>query len=332
MSLGASVIIRSKNKAETIEKTLWRVRNQSVDSEVIVVDSGSTDATLDIAERYADRIIEIPAARFTFGGALNTGAAAASGDVHFALSAHSFPYSSTWVADSLALYSRDDVAATNHAKRTADRADIVGVHHQSADDVVRHGWWGFSNHGSSWRADVWRDHPFREDLPAVEDKEWSWRVIAAGWTIAYAPHLAVSNSHRRQAGLAALHRRTQLERGTLRAMGAVPAAGFRETLRAWWELDPAYPGQYPDAVRRLSPWRNVELWGSFLADHRTGTPIDVPALTELRRRVHDGSAPRGTSRPRGPAAPPPVDDTPAGTPELALAGGRPAAPGRAALP
>lgn len=299
--LTASVIVRARDKAATIEKTLWRARNQSVEPEIVVVDSGSTDGTLEIARRYADRVVEIAPDDFTFGGALNVGADVASGDIHFALSAHSFPYSSTWIEDSLALYARDDVAGTNHARRGPDRVEIETVRYQSAADVVHHGWWGFSNHGASWRADVWRDHPFREDLPAAEDKEWTWRVIAAGWTIAYAPHLAVSNAHRRQAGVANLYRRVLLERGAMRAMGAVEPVPFAEALREWWSPPPSFPGQYPRFVRRWSPWRAAEIWGEVVADRRPVVPVDVPALAELRRQV--AADPEQAARPRVPSRP-----------------------------
>jgi rhamnosyltransferase len=239
----ASVIIRSKNKADTIEDTLWRLSTQSVAPEIVVVDSGSTDGTLDIARRYTDRIIEIPPESFSFGGALNIGAEAARGEIHFAVSAHATPHTSTWIEDSLALYARDDVAGTNHSRFDPYHVEIDGVHYQTALDVVQHGWWGFSNHGSSWRADVWREIPFREDLPAVEDKEWSWRAIAAGWTIAYAPHLGVTTWHRRKDGVLGLYRRILLERGTLRAMDAVEPVTLAETVRTWLHPEPSVPGQ-----------------------------------------------------------------------------------------
>ena len=45
----ASVVVRAKNKQATIERTLRALRAQTVQAQVIVVDSGSTDSTLDIA-------------------------------------------------------------------------------------------------------------------------------------------------------------------------------------------------------------------------------------------------------------------------------------------
>jgi glycosyltransferase involved in cell wall biosynthesis len=53
MKLPISVFIITKNEEEHIEKTLKSV---SLFDEVILVDSGSTDSTLDIAKRYGAKI------------------------------------------------------------------------------------------------------------------------------------------------------------------------------------------------------------------------------------------------------------------------------------
>src|SRR5262245_56898027 len=101
---GASVILRAKNEIASIERCLRLVRDQTVDVELIVVDSGSTDGTLQVAETLADRVVRIAPQEFTFGGALNTGARVAQGDVHVALSAHCFAPDERWVERALVHY------------------------------------------------------------------------------------------------------------------------------------------------------------------------------------------------------------------------------------
>lgn len=289
MSPQASVIVRSRDKVATIGRTLDSIRRQSVASEIIVVDSGSTDGTLVIAEQYADKVIRISPSKFTYGGALNIGAEAATSAYHFALSAHAVPFSADWIKDSLALYARQDVAGTNGATRKADGAALDTVHYQTAQDVVLNAGWGFSNHGSSWRASVWRDYPFREDLPANEDKEWSWRVLADGWTIGYSPLLQVSSNHRRDAGIVALGKRVLKERGTLAAMGAVEPKSLGAALSEWWHPEPV-PGARAVMLRRLSPWRMVEIACAYAADTQTRPPISAPGLQSIRDRL--GQVPR----------------------------------------
>lgn len=257
MEPAATVIVRSRDKASTIEATLRSVRSQSVPVEIVVVDSGSTDGTLALAERYADLVLRT-APPFSYGGALNIGAAAARAPVHVALSAHCVLPSSTWVARCLQHLGRTGVAATSSARLGPDGAHLTGPYDQTLADARDHPGWGFSNHASTWRAEVWRRLPFREDLPACEDKEWSWRVLAAGWTIVYDPALHVPLVHRRAAGARALWRRTRAEQRALALLGAVPVPRRGDLLRRWWSH--ATPlDRFPRAVQRLHPLRAVEL-------------------------------------------------------------------------
>jgi rhamnosyltransferase len=144
----ATVIVRARDEERTIGRTLEALRDQSVPAEVIVVDSGSTDRTLEIANKYCDRLIEIPADSFTFGHALNAGARAASAPVHFALSAHCFPERPDWIERSIAHYRRMDVAGTHGAHALPDGRPLEAVLHQDAAHARAHPWWGFSNHAS----------------------------------------------------------------------------------------------------------------------------------------------------------------------------------------
>lgn len=52
-----SVVIISRNEAERIEECL---RSVSWADEIVVIDSGSSDATCDIARRYTDRVCHVP--------------------------------------------------------------------------------------------------------------------------------------------------------------------------------------------------------------------------------------------------------------------------------
>jgi glycosyltransferase involved in cell wall biosynthesis len=56
-----SIVIRSYNEEEHIERLLSGITRQSIkDLEIIIVDSRSTDATLSIASRYPERILTTP--------------------------------------------------------------------------------------------------------------------------------------------------------------------------------------------------------------------------------------------------------------------------------
>ena len=69
-----SLVIRCLNEEKHIGKLLAGVMEQTVkDVEVVVVDSGSTDATLSIASRFPVKIVNIKPEDFSFGYALNVG-------------------------------------------------------------------------------------------------------------------------------------------------------------------------------------------------------------------------------------------------------------------
>lgn len=74
-----SVIIPTFNEAKVIERCLQAVRAQSYPAghfDVTVVDNGSTDGTVEIASRYADRVLQVP--RQPVGALRNRGAEAAA--------------------------------------------------------------------------------------------------------------------------------------------------------------------------------------------------------------------------------------------------------------
>jgi rhamnosyltransferase len=256
----ASVIVRTKDSARTLDRVLSLLRAQTVAAEIVVVDSGSTDNTLAMAHERADRVIEID--RFSFGYALNVGAAAARAPIHFALSSHAYPTDDRWIEHSLSKYERADVAATNGALLApGSREPLLTTFYQTLSHVKQYPTWGFSNTGASWRADVWATFPFDERLRAAEDKEWALRVLAAGWMIAFDPKLVITDAHRRQHGIRQLYRRTRREFDAVGSFVSVPPLTFRDFLREWFTVPRHLP--YGGWRRRLNYFRFTELLAKY---------------------------------------------------------------------
>ena len=57
ISKDVSFIVPTLNEEEYLEKCLESIKKQEVSKEIIVVDGGSSDETLNIAEKYADKIV-----------------------------------------------------------------------------------------------------------------------------------------------------------------------------------------------------------------------------------------------------------------------------------
>lgn len=257
----ASVIVRAKNEAASIEQTLASLRGQSVDPEIIVVDSGSTDLTTEIARRYCNRLIELRPEEFSYGRALNVGARAARGPVHFALSAHCPLQRADWIERSLAHYGRPDVAATGGVRALPGAQPLRDVFYQDAEHARAHPYWGFSNHASSWRANVWEQFPFDETLEASEDREWSWRVLEAGWVIAFDPALWVDLRHRWRAGIREMYRRHKREARAVASFSRHPPYRLRDCLREWWSDMP--DDRHSPLLYRLDYRRMIALAGKY---------------------------------------------------------------------
>lgn len=225
--------MRTQDSVATVDAALASVRRQTVRAEIVVVDSGSSDATLEIARRLADRVVEIPSAGYRPGRALNLGTAAASGEVLFALSSHCELTHDDWLERALGHYADPQVAGVNGSTTTPDRRPLEGPMVQRPDEARRYPWWGFSNHASSWRRSVWEELPFDEQIDFVEDREWSLRVLDAGWKLVYDPHLWVEQRHRWRVGAVQFFKRERRESSALAELIGIPPYRAGDLAREW---------------------------------------------------------------------------------------------------
>lgn len=269
----ATVIIRTKDKAGDLPRALNTVRAQTLAAELLVVDSGSTDGTLELARTYADTVVTIPPERFTFGRALNVGAAAASAPIHVALSAHCWLPRRDWLERALAHYEDRSVAAVNGGSVDPSGRRLGAPYVLRGRRDLRPGF-GFSNHGSSWRAEVWQDSRFDELLEASEDREWMWRTVAEGRGFVFDPELVVEPSGVRATSPWHLLAKTRREVRALGQIGALEPLDRAGALREWWtQLPPR--GRLPRPLYRLHPYRAARIAGRWLGSRdalATATP------------------------------------------------------------
>jgi rhamnosyltransferase len=118
-----SVVIRAYNEEKHIGRLLEGIRQQTIgDVEVILVDSGSTDGTVSIAEAFGARIVRIPSEEFTFGRSLNFGVQEARGEFVVIASAHVYPVYPDWIESLLRPFEDGQVALTYGKQRGPDTA------------------------------------------------------------------------------------------------------------------------------------------------------------------------------------------------------------------
>src|SRR3984893_9787316 len=108
-----SILVLTKNEAHNIDACLKAVYSQgAVDPfEVILVDSGSTDATLEIARHFPVRIVQIPAENFHHAQTRNFAASLADGEILVFLVADATPVSDSWLSSLIANFEDPEVGA-----------------------------------------------------------------------------------------------------------------------------------------------------------------------------------------------------------------------------
>ena len=230
----ASIIIRAKNEEALVGEVLTAVYEQTVrDVEVIFVDSGSTDRTLEIARMFPLKIIEIQPEEFTYGRALNIGCRAAQGEFLVFVSAHAVPLTANWLACLISHFEDPNVAGVwgkSPTNKKISRKDGVvqgRIVRQDLAMFLSDCHFGLSNSNAAIRSDIWRLHAFDERLPYTEDKEWAWRVLNDGYTMVYDSRALVWHYH--QETLRQIWYRAHLEH--------VGFANFVElSLPSYWEI------------------------------------------------------------------------------------------------
>jgi rhamnosyltransferase len=255
-----SVVIRAKDEAASIGRTLGLLAAQDHDAQVIVVDSGSSDDTVAIARDHdVDQLIEIPAATFNFGAALNTGCEVADGEIIVALSAHAYPTDEGWLSRMAAAFDDDTVCCACGQNYSYAGGRLQEPVRQDAALQLRYLEWGYTNSAGAFRAELWRRLPWRTDMPSAEDKAWSVHWMERGYVTLIDPQLAVEHTHAHDPLLGQYRRIRRDYRGLAMAFD-LPPYGLRDLARDWWsEL-----GTYDSALKaRLSYKRAFRLAGAY---------------------------------------------------------------------
>ncbi len=199
-----TVVIRAFNEEAHIGRLLTGIERQTLrDVDVILVDSGSTDATAAIAARFGARVLRIAPERFSFGRALNLGIAEARGEFVVAASAHVYPVWDDWLARLLEPFADPAVALVYGQQRGCEttrysehRVFARWFPEQSQPDQ---GHDFCNNANAAIRRALWQELPYDDTLTGLEDLDWARRARARGHKIAYRADARVIHVHQETA-------------------------------------------------------------------------------------------------------------------------------------
>jgi len=205
-----SIIVLTKDGRPYLERLLPALSAQAdkVSSELLAVDSGSMDGTLELLRSFPVHIVEIPPEDFHHARTRNFAARLAQGKILVLLSQDAIPASENWLECMIknfddpkvgAVYGRQCPKPDSSLERRQALDAVYGGVRIVKDPAHRNGlgyrFYHFSDANAAIRRDVWEKTQFPEDLKVFEDLGIAKRILDSGWKIVYEPKAAVIHSH-----------------------------------------------------------------------------------------------------------------------------------------
>ena len=274
----ASIVIRTLNEARHLDDLLRAIAGQhcpGLDWEVVIVDSGSSDGTLEIAARHPCKLVHITRQEFSFGRSLNRGCEAAAGDVLVMISGHCVPVDSGWL-QALCRPLLEGAADYAYGRQIGgpdsyfSEKRIFAKYFPEQSKIPQPGFF-CNNANSALSRGAWARHRFDEDLTGLEDMELAKRLVACGGKLAYVAEACVYHYH--QESWAHVQRRFEREALALRHIMPQVHIRHRDLLRYvatsilkdWRKA--FLEGVLAARFVEIAQYRARQYWGSYRGNH-----------------------------------------------------------------
>lgn len=211
-----TVVIPVKNGISTLKPCLEGIFSQTLkDSiEVIVIDSGSTDGTLELLAKYPVKVHNLPPKDFNHGETRNLGVSLAQGEFVLMTVQDATPVDDRWIETMLGHFSDPLVAgvcgqqivAHDHEKnplqwfKPASEAKPFTVYFENPEDFTilpgkkQHEYCNWDDVNAMYRKSIKEKVPFKK-LMFSEDTLWAKDALALGYKIVYDYRARVYHYH-----------------------------------------------------------------------------------------------------------------------------------------
>jgi glycosyltransferase involved in cell wall biosynthesis len=273
-----SVVIRTLNEARHLPELLAGIARQQLSGgscEVVLVDSGSTDGTLQIAEAHGCRIVHIKKEEFSFGRSLNVGCLAATGEALVFVSGHCIPCGADWLARLVAPLGHDNVVYSyggqvgNDSTHFSER-QIFAKYFPAQSQVPQEGFY-CNNANSALLRSEWEHTRFDEEITGLEDMYMAKALVQRGRRIAYVADARVYHLH--DETWRQVKRRFEREAIALQRimpevhLGLLDVARYATSailLDCGAALQERKLGQH---IARIFAYRACQFWGAYKGNH-----------------------------------------------------------------
>jgi len=272
----ASIIIRTLNEAVHLDSLLQSIASQrGIDREIIVVDSGSTDGTLEIAARRGCSIRHITREEFSFGRSLNIGCEAAVGDILVLVSGHCVPTGETWL-ENLCRPIVENRAEYSYGRQIGgpdshySECRIFAKYYPTQSRIPQVGFF-CNNANAALSRTAWLRHGFDEDLTGLEDMDLAKRLVATGSKVAYVAEACVYHYHNEtwkqvkrrfeREAIALQHILPQIHIRNWDFLRYVVSSIWLDWRSAWNE------GRFAETCMDIVRYRFWQYWGSYRGNH-----------------------------------------------------------------
>lgn len=273
--MDVSIVIRTYNEGKWLGSALEVCAAQDADTlqyEIVIVDSGSTDETLQIAAQYGCRITHIKKADFTFGRSLNIGCEFAHGRFLVFISGHCIPVGDQWLAN-LVQPLHDGECAMAYGRQMGKKGvtkfseeQLFKKYFPEHSAIPQDGFF-CNNANSAISKETWGRYKFNEDVTGLEDMALGKQLVADGQKIGYVADAPILHLHEENWSQV----KTRYERESVALQDIMPEVHvrFRDFLRY------TFAGilyDWSEALNQRVFWREagnifmfrlMQYWGSY---------------------------------------------------------------------